>query len=230
MKGSKVLLVTDNYEMGRVWSFALSLRNIDVHMTATSEDAQERYQTGIFDLVLIVIHQGHLDGAAVCRMLRPLVLSPMLLLTPNCGESHILEAYAAGIDECIGAPLSPAVLLAKVEAWLRRSWTVSAAALPVQEVAGLRLDLVKRHATTASGRTVKLTNLELRLLSLLMMNRSQILEPRQIIDRVWGGHEEIDPELLKSLVYRLRKKLESDPHHPRLILSVRGEGYMFGMD
>ena len=104
-------------------------------------------------------------------------------------------------------------------------WTVTGEALETLQVGDLRLEPAKRQVITPEGKAVRLTNLEFRLLHLLMMNRGQVLESGVIVDRVWGYIGDTDRVPLKNVVYRLRRKIEPDPSRPRYICSVGGVGY-----
>jgi DNA-binding response OmpR family regulator len=137
----------------------------------------------------------------------------------------MVEAYEAGADECIAKPIGLRLGVAKVRAWLRRSWTVPTEALTSLEAGGLRLDPDKRHLELPGGGEIGLTNLELRLLHLLMSHPGQVLGPEVIVDRVWG-FESADSAVLKNMVYRLRRKIEPDPAHPRYLRTAAG-GYVF---
>ena len=121
----------------------------------------------------------------------------------------------------IGLPL----FVCKVRAWLRHSWTIPARALRQREGAGLRLNPAERQIVVGDS-VVRLTNLELRLLHLLMSHEGQILSGEQIVSRVWG-HDYGDRGMLKNVVYRLRRKLEPDPDMPRYLHTVSGEGYLY---
>lgn len=154
-------------------------------------------------------------------------VNPILLMTPRRHEAHLLEAYQAGVDECIVKPISPSLFLAKVKSWLRRSWTVPAEALNGVQAGDLQLDPARRELITATGSVVKLTNLEFRLLHLLMSHRGQVLDSNLIIDRVWGYTGGGNSVLLKNVVYRLRRKVEPDPSQPRYIQTATGERYTF---
>ena len=145
-------------------------------------------------------------------------------------EPHLLEAYKAGVDECISKPIGIPLLQAKVTSWLRRSWTVPAESLDSLQAGLLRLDPACRHISFGNGTAVKLTNLEFRLLNLLMSHPNQILPSSLIVDRVWGYSGNGDSILLKNLVYRLRRKLEENPSQPRYLQTANGEGYVFCLD
>lgn len=227
MQGANILLATDDCETSRFWSYAINMRGANVVAVEGIENAFARYQQGLVDLSLIFSLREEYKGIEMANMLRPIAFNPILLVVPRYDEALVMRVYNAGVDECIVSPVSPPVLLAKLTAWLRHTWTVSASSVPIQETDCLSLDPQKRSVVTPFGQTVKLTNLELRLLSLLMLHRGQILESEQIVNRVWGYPEIGDSEMLKSLVYRLRNKIERDPRNPQFILTVPGEGYIF---
>lgn len=221
----RVLLVSDDPATGQIWTYALYQRGLEVVPVRSTEEALDRWASEAFDLVVIDVHTPQLDGIALCRRLRAEAVNPILLLTPSGDEAHVLAAYQAGVDECIVKPVGPSLFLAKVRAWLRRSWTVPTAALDPIQVGDIRLDPVRREVVSATGSAIKLSNLEFRLLQFLMSHRGQVLEPDAIIDRVWGYAGGGDSTVLKHLVYRLRRKIEPDPSQPRYIQTVAGEGY-----
>jgi two-component system, OmpR family, response regulator RegX3 len=110
---------------------------------------------------------------------------------------------------------------------MRRSWTVPASMLSSFQAGDFRLDPAQRQLVLQTGKVVKLTSLEFRLLHVLMSHPNQVLESSLLIDRVWGANSGGDSVLLKNVVYRLRRKIEPDPSQPRYIQSITGEGYVF---
>ncbi len=226
----RLLVVSDDLETRRIWAYALSQAGLEVVSVTSAKEALERWSAEVFDLIVVDDHSLGLAGIEVCRTLRAEVVNPLLLLMPSANEAHLLQAYQAGVDECVVKPIGPRLLLAKVKAWLRRSWTLPAEALNGLQMADLRLDPVKREVVREDGSPVKLTNLEFRLLHLLMSQPGQVLEPDVIVARVWGHSGEGDSVLLKNLVYRLRRKIEPDPSHPQYIETVSGTGYTFRAD
>jgi len=227
MMDAKVLLVSDDPETRQVWGYALSQQEIEVVPVESATGALDRWAEESFDLIVIDVHTPELDAIDICGRLRAEAINPILLFTPSRNEAHILEAYRAGVDECITKPIGPSLFLAKVRAWLRRSWTVPAEILDSLQVGDLRLDPARREVITATGSAVKLSNLEFRLLHLLMSHRGQVLVSDAIIVRVWGYAGGGDSTLLKNVVYRLRRKIEPDPSQPRYIQTVAGGGYTF---
>jgi DNA-binding response OmpR family regulator len=126
----RVLLVTEDLQTGGIWAHALSHRGVDVVLVESAEDALRRWAEGAFELLIVDIYTHQLDGIALCRHLRTESAGPILLLTPTRDEAHLLEAYQAGVDECIVKPVSPLVLVAKVLAWLRYQRTIPTETLP----------------------------------------------------------------------------------------------------
>lgn len=224
---AKVLIVCDEPDTCQIWAHSLRQKGIEAISAGSAELALQQWADEIPDLVVIDVNTPHLDGIALCQHLREETILPILLFTPRNNESHILEAYQAGVDECAAKPVSPALFLAKVKVWLRRSWTVPAESLEAVRIHDLFLDPYARQVKRAAGDSVRLTNLEFRLLYLLMKNPGRILETEYIVERVWGYHGEGNSKLLKNLVYRLRRKIEPDQNHPVYLHTEPGTGYKF---
>ncbi len=135
-------------------------------------------------------------------------MGPILLFLPAHHETEILEAYAAGADDCVIKPISPAIFLAKVMAWAQRSWLLPMDSIRAVQTTSWNLDPRTRSLVHANGIRVGLTNLEFRLLNLLMSKPGQVFSNEELIRVVWGNYGHGDEVLLKNVVYRLRKKLE----------------------
>ena len=224
---AKVMIVCDDPDTCQIWAISLRHRGIEVIATGLAEVALKQSAEEIPDLVVIDVSASQLDGIALCQRLREEAIVPILLFTPRNNESHILEAYRAGTDECVAKPVSPALFLAKVKVWLRRSWTVPAESLEVVQISDLYLDPYGRQVRRDTGEGVRLTILEFRLLYLLMTNAGRILETEYIVERVWGYHGDGNSKLLKNLVYRLRRKIEPDHNHTLYLHTEPGTGYKF---
>ena len=228
MLNAKVLIVSDEAEPAQIWAHALGRKGLDAVVVASANEAMDSWTNEVFDLTIIDIYTERLEGFDLCRLLRAeaMVVNPILLLTYSSGELEILKAYDSGVDECIAKPVGPKVFLAKVMAWLRRSWMVPAESVESLHVGDLELDPTRRQVVTVNGSVARLTNLEFRLLHLLMSRPGQVLESDLIIDRVWGYVGAGNGTLLKNVVYRLRRKIETEPSQPRYLHTMPGEGYM----
>ena len=178
------------------------------------------------DLVVIDIDVPHPDRMELYNRFREVSVAPILLFLPSHHETQILEAYAAGADEVVIKPISPPIFLAKILAWVRRSWTVPVDGLSLVKAGKHRLDPARRGVINPDGLEIKLTSLEFRLLHLLMSRPGYVFAAEEIVEATWGRYGNGDQVLLKNLVYRLRRKIEADPSHPVLLLTGHG-GYSF---
>ena len=222
-----VMIVCDDEEIASIWAHSLRKRHILAILSSTVLELDGQSMTELPDLVIVDINSPKLDGIDICRQIRIETNAPILLFTPRNNETHILEAYQTGVDECVTKPISPALFLAKVNSWLRRSRSASAISPKRLEVGDFRLDTTHRQVMIKQSTIVKLTNLEFRLLYFFMVNPSWILESDTIVEWVWGYAGEGDSVLLKNVVYRLRRRIEPDTGQPRYIITEAGLGYRF---
>lgn len=222
----KIFVVCDQSDTAPVWGHILRQKGLSVILETSFEKAIDRWSSQITDIVVIDIDAPHQDRMDLYRRFRAVSVAPILIFLPVYHESEILYAYAAGVDEVIIKPISPAVFLAKIMAWTRRSWTVRVDGLNLVKAGRNRLDPARRSLIDPHGTEVKLTNLEFRLLHLLMSSPGQVFNAEDIVESIWGGYDSGDQVLLKNVVYRLRRKIEQDPSNPVLIQTGPG-GYCF---
>jgi DNA-binding response OmpR family regulator len=225
--GNRVLLVSNSREEAGFWAFGLQQMGLECTLVESATEAMDQWARDAFDLVVIDVCGPDLDGVALTRQIRGQAVNPILLFSPTRDEVHVLDAYRAGVDECVIKPVNPLLFVAKMRAWLRRSWTVPARALDHLERGALRLDPARQEVSQGAGSPVRLSNLEFRVLYLLMSREGQVLSADLIVERAWGVTGEGDATLLKNVVYRLRRKIEPDPNHPRYLQTVGRQGYVF---
>ena len=223
----RILLISDDPEANHVWAYLLTQKGMDVFTVDTAGAAAELFAKDPFDLLIINYYFDFNEALTLSRQLRPEIANPILLFIGTQDEATLLDAYEAGVDECIVKPISHRLFIAKINAWLRRSWTIPTEALDHLQVDELRLDSAQRQIIIGEDAVIKLTNLEFRVLHLLMSHRGQVLDTNVIVDRVWGHTGNGDNILLKHVIYRLRRKIEDNPIHPRFLQTVPGEGYTF---
>ena len=218
----RVYIVCDQSATAPIWGYLIREKGLVAILETVVQRAMERVLEEIPDLIVIDINGSQEQRMDLCRKYRALTSCPILLFLPSNNENEILEAYQAGVDECVVKPISPAIFLAKIMAWVRRSW-----AQPMSSVgtSKLVLDPAHRSAMGSDGREVRLTNLEFRLLHLLMSRPGYVFKAEEIMQTVWGM-EKADLALLKNVVYRLRKKLEEETGESQLI-QTRPGGYSF---
>ncbi|MEW5939267.1 MAG: response regulator transcription factor [Chloroflexota bacterium] len=218
----RVFIVCDQSATAPIWSYLIREKGMVAILETVIQRALERSLEDIPDLIVIDVNASHAHRIELCRKYRALASCPILLFMPGNNEAEILEAYQAGVDECVVKPISPAIFEAKIMAWVRRSWSQPMGSVRTSK---LRLDPAHRSALGSDGREVRLTNLEFRLLHLLMSRPGFVFKADEIMKTVWGM-EKVDLTLLKNVVYRLRKKMEEETGEAQLIQTHPG-GYSF---
>jgi len=222
----KIFVVCDRTDTAPVWGYILRQQGLIVILETSVEKALDRWSVEIPDLVVIDIDIAHHEHMELYKKFRAVSVAPILLFLPTHHETQILEAYEAGMDEVVIKPISPPIFLAKIMAWVRRSWIMPVGELSLVKAGKHRLDPTRRCLIGLNGLEIKLTNLEFRLLHLLMSQPRHIFNAGDIIESIWGGYGDGDQVVLKNVVYRLRKKIEADPSRPELLQTGQG-GYSF---
>ena len=223
---AKIFVVCNRHDTAPVWGYILRQQGLTVILETSLDKAVDRWTSEIPDLVVIDVDVPHQDRIDLYKRFRAVSVAPILLFLPTYHETEILEAYQAGADEVVIKPISPAIFLAKIMAWMRRSWTVPTAELSQVDAGKHRLDPARRCLVNPHGLEIWLTNLEFRLLHLLMSRPGHTFSAEDIIQAIWGGYGSGDQVLLKNVVYRLRRKIEVDPSHPVFLQTGTG-GYCF---
>ena len=200
-----------------------------VHTTTEPEAAFEILQRDVVDLILLETALPRHDGYRLCHQIRQLhPVIPLMILSERSEEEAMVRGLLAGADDYVVKPFSPRILLARVQALLRRpaaerGQSGRAAHLSIGEVT---LNLQPMLAI-ANGRTVALTPRELSLLHALMSNANRVLSRDQLIRLAWGDPFAGGPKSVDVCIQRIRQKLEphliGGPH----IRAVRGFGYTF---
>jgi DNA-binding response OmpR family regulator len=222
----RVFVVCDQTDTAPIWGYMIREKGLVAILETSVQRAMDRAVEDIPDLIIIDVNASHTERIALCKKFRTLSASPILLFLPANNEAEILEAYSAGVDECVVKPISPAIFLAKIVAWSRRNWSEP---MSPRRTKKLQLDPSHRSAIGGKGEEIHLTNLEFRLLHLLMSRPGYVFKGEDIIQTVWGTQRESDQALLKNMVYRLRKKLEEEAGETNLIQTWPG-GYSFQED
>jgi two-component system response regulator RegX3 len=179
------------------------------------------------DLILLDATSKETDLTALAGRVRAESDALMMLVSAKDDEEHILSALDLGVDDYLVKPHSPQMLAGRAKALLRRAQPVPLSALGSVMVQGLTLDPERHLVTTPDGSEVRLTNMEFRLLFLLMRNPDRVIPSETIVERVWGFGGKGEATLVKNLVSRVRHKVEPDPANPRYLKTVSGVGYSF---
>ena len=223
--GPRVLIVSNQQTTGPLWVFSLQQQDLHVMLEADPSKTLQRCEMETPDLIILDINLPESQTVDLIKSLRAEMTTPILLLTPPRSEENIVEAYKAGVDDYLIKPVSPSLFNAKVKVWLRRSWSATTNTLDPVKIGGMHLFPSERLVIRDNGQPVHLTNLELRLLYHLISRTGQTVTTEELNQRVWGYTGEVDNTMLKNVVYRLRRKIESDPANPLIIQTVAGVGY-----
>ncbi len=223
----KGLVICDEMESGKIWGYSLEQIGIQVTLVKVNDDILSIWKDILPDLVLLEDFNFESEELEICRQLRKVSPVPILLLTRKSDEIFQLKAYRIGVDECILQPISPSLFLAKVSAWMRQTRNLPYAAVDDLAIGGFVLEPDCRRLSLPDGNRIPLTNLEVRLLYVLMSHPGKTVESVALIERIWGSYGGGDSVMLKNLVYRLRRKIEPDPAKPTCLLTDGKLGYIF---
>lgn len=179
------------------------------------------YQNKDLALMILDVMMPKMDGWQVCREVRQTSKVPIIMLTARSEERDELQGFNLGVDEYISKPFSPKILVARVEAILRR--TQDAAAGETLEAGGIELDKTA-HIVKLDGSTVELSYKEFELLAYFMENQGVALSREKILNNVWNYDYFGDARTIDTHVKKLRSKLESKGDY---IKTVWGMGYKF---
>jgi two-component system response regulator MtrA len=163
------------------------------------------------------------DGIAVCKEIRKISGTPIIMLTAKTETQDIVLGLEAGADDYIVKPFEPSVLTARINARLRPITSIEG---PVT-IGPLILD-VAGHQVLRNGSQISLTPLEFNLLLTLAQKPKQVFTREMLLEKVWGYHYKADTRLVNVHVQRLRSKIEDDPDNPTIVTTVRGIGYRAG--
>jgi len=222
------LLVDDDALLRRSVAFLLQQEGHQVVLAATGAEALTAVRERSPDLVLLDLGLPDLGGVEVCRRIRQDSTAPVIMLTARGAEADKVIGLDAGADDYVTKPIGSAELAARVRAALRRGQATASAPRPGERlVAGEVVVDTAAHRVYVRGDEVALSPREFALLQLLVAHPGRALERAFIFQSVWGPSFYGDHSALDVYIRQLRRKIERDPDHPRLIETVRGVGYRF---
>ncbi len=222
-----ILVVEDDEGIRRGIADALRYAGFEVIEAARGGDGLARATTAEIDLLLLDLVLPEKSGLEILREVRrsrPIL--PVIVLTARGDEADRVEGLRLGADDYVVKPFSVKELLARIEAVMRRSPERSLPRKEIQIPSG-RVDLGRAEVRFEDGELLSLSERECELLSYLAQSAGRAVSREEILARVWripGGG--VETRTIDMHVARLREKLRDDPESPRVILTVRGKGYM----
>jgi two-component system response regulator MtrA len=223
MRG-RVLVVDDDPALAEMLGIVLRGEGFEPEFVADGEKAIAAFREHKPDLVLLDIMLPGRDGLEVCRAIRSESGVPIVMLTAKSDTIDVVLGLESGADDYVVKPFKPKELIARVRARLRRNDDAGPETLHIGNV---EID-VPGHRVTRDGESIPLTPLEFDLLAALARKPRQVFTREVLLEQVWGYRHAADTRLVNVHVQRLRSKIERDPEHPEIVLTVRGVGYKAG--
>src|SRR5450631_3590441 len=212
-----VLLIEDEPKIRRFLRAGFELQGFSVL------EAENAATFNTPDLIILDLSLPDLHGAEVLERLRSWSNVPVIILSVVSGEDQKVRLLQAGADDYVVKPFGMAELLARAEAALRRYFK-TATENPVVIAGPLSVDLVGRTVSLNKNQ-IKLTRKEYRLLHILAVHVGLVVTHDQLLREIWSGNQRDNIQYLRILVRKLRQKIETDPNHPRLLVTESGVGY-----
>jgi DNA-binding response OmpR family regulator len=224
----QILVIEDERDIADLIRLHLEDLNHIVTVARDGNTGLRKSSTGSWDLIILDLRLPGIDGLEICRQLRQRSeYVPILMLTSKSSELDRVVGLEVGADDYVIKPFSVLELMARVKAILRRT-ELSERPHEISQLevrlGCLTIDSATRSATVR-GETVCLTAKEFDLLFHFAKNPSRVFRRAELLDSVWGyGHDGYE-HTVNSHINRLRSKIENDPAHPELIVTVWGVGY-----
>ena len=239
---SRVLVVEDEAHLAQGLRFNLEAEGYQAEVVGDGEAATDKLlaKKEKFDLIVLDIMLPGKDGFSVVSELRAAKnYVPVLMLTARGRPEDVLKGFASGADDYLAKPFDLSILLARLQGLLRRSQWMSGGHASESQNDGLEIGDFQQFSFSgktidfgalelrSGGNTIHLTLMESELLRHLVRHDGKIVSRKDLLEQVWGLHEDTDTRAIDNFVVRLRRYIEDDPGNPRHLLTVRGVGYRF---
>ncbi len=228
-----ILVVEDEPSIAEVVGLYLQRAGYQVRTATDGKIAMTALENELPDLVILDLMLPEIDGLSLTRWLRERSDVPIIMLTARREEIDRIAGLEMGADDYVVKPFSPQELVSRVRAVMRRLKRASsqdgqapASTERPLTYSELVIDAPSR-TVTVSGKDIPLTAKEFDMLYLLAQHPKQVYTREQLLDRVWGGAEYIDPGTVTVHIRRVREKIEADPSKPVRLVTVWGVGYKF---
>ena len=221
---ARVLVVDDDPALAEMLTIVLRGEGFDTAVVADGSRAMPALREFKPDLVLLDLMLPGMNGIDVCKAIRAESGVPVVMLTAKTDTVDIVLGLESGADDYVVKPFKPKELVARIRARLRRTEAEPAESLTIGD---LSID-VPGHEVLREGVAIQLTPLEFDLLVALARKPRQVFTREVLLEQVWGYRHAADTRLVNVHVQRLRSKVERDPEHPEVVLTVRGVGYKAG--
>jgi two-component system, OmpR family, response regulator MtrA len=224
---ARVLVVDDDPALAEMLGIVLRGEGFEPSFVADGDAALGAFRREKPDVVLLDLMLPGTDGIEVCRQIRAESGVPIVMLTAKSDTVDVVKGLESGADDYVVKPFKPKELVARVRARLRTHDGEPMTLTIGPEDDPVSID-VPGHAVTRAGGPIPLTPLEFDLLLALARRPKTVFTREVLLEQVWGYRHAADTRLVNVHVQRLRAKVERDPEHPSVVLTVRGVGYKAG--
>lgn len=221
---ARILVVDDDKALAEMLAMVLEGEGFTTRHSLDGAEAVEMFREMRPDLVLLDVMLPGLDGVEVCERIRAESDVPIIMLTARTDTRDVVRGLEAGADDYVVKPFNPTELVARIRTRLREPQQEVVESLRVGD---LTID-VSAHEVRRGNQPIPLTPLEFDLLAILARKPQQVFTREVLLEKVWGYQYKADTRLVNVHVQRLRAKIEQDPDHPTIVMTVRGVGYRAG--
>ena len=220
----RILVIEDDQSIAEIVGILLRAEGFEVSYCADGNQAINAFQVVNPDLVLLDLMLPGRDGVEICRAIRDSSGIPIVMLTARSDTSDVVTGLEAGADDYIVKPIKNEELIARIRARLRNLETPAVNEIKIGD---LLIDIAA-HCVKRGDTNIPLTVLEFKLLVTLAKRPWQVFTREALLADVWEYQHAADTRLVNVHVQRLRAKIEIDPEHPEIVVTVRGVGYKAG--
>jgi two-component system OmpR family response regulator len=223
-----VLVVDDDAEIRDLVAEYLTRNGLRASAVSDGREMRRVLELGRIDLVVLDLMLPGEDGLALCRDLRARSNVPVIMLTARGEELDRIIGIEMGADDYLAKPFNPRELLARIKSVLRRARLLPETSLEAKclRFAGWTLDLVTRSLGSPEGATVPLSGTEFRLLKVFLDHPNHVIDRNQLVDLTLGREATPFDRSIDVQLSRLRQRLRDDAREPRIIKTVRNQGYV----
>lgn len=228
---SSILLLEDDISLIDGLKYSLTKEGFELTIARTVCEALTFLRQKTFDLLLLDVTLPDGRGFEVCESVRKSGSTvPIIFLTAADEEINIIRGLDCGGDDYITKPFKLGELCSRIRALLRRAGMAKSKDSNILEINDIKIDLAASKITL-KGQPLELTSAEYRLFCLFAKNVGKIISRDAILNELWDGSGSfVDDNTLSVYIRRLREKIEDDPSHPKILITVRGFGYRLKED
>lgn len=227
----KILLVDDDLDICEIIKLNLNGYNYELFVANNAQEALKIINNGAIDLVLLDIMLPDLDGVNFCGNLRKITNCPVIFISCIDDDNTIIRALEMGGDDYLVKPFNSNILIARIEANLRRVNMIEENLISNSEYQfGDCTIEINDHTVLKKGEKIYLSPIEIKILLFMVDNPNRILSLDEIYDNIWTTPSYGDVRTVKVHVSNLRKKVEDDPSTPKYIKTIRRTGYFFTLE